>query len=139
MISSSLEIRRCATFSFFISARTCNSFSCAVLPVIFSGTAHTLVAGIAGLSVHNASATSFSYANFTCLSASIVSSFLPKVASTTLPSKPIVCPSVTFWSRYSSMVGTPSSAIRYRTIPEPASSFSACTKYLPSVQRPVSF
>ena len=71
-------------------------------------------------------------------SESFFSSEIPSSAAITLPSNPSFPPDGMLSERNSSVVGTPGSPILKSLIPEPSSWWSACMKYLPSVQRPAS-
>ena len=90
------------------------------------------------LSFHISLTRSYLYSIFIPLKANLFARLCPSFTDITLPSNPRVEFLGNFSNKYSSIVGTPSSPILNSFIPLSFNSFSACIKYLPSVQSPAS-
>ena len=134
------ELTKC-TSAFFssITLRMSASLSAVSFPVYLKSRIRTCSFESSGLSVQIISTKSSSTATLPFFLATISSNVAPQVLFTTRPSKPNVSPSPSVFSIYSSTVGTPSSPILKSVTVLPSSCAAACTKYLPSVQRPASF
>ena len=119
----------------FILSLTSLIFFSADFPAYFSSKINTFVCGLFGLSVHTSSVISFPIASLTPFFTTLLAMTFPSEKLRSDPLKPSTSSFFIFSSKSSSRLGTPGSPIFIRVIPEPSSSFPACKKYLPSVQR----
>ena len=131
-------IRSQSAFSAFIFSLIAFTLSAVSTPAELSGSSHTLLGIISGLSDQIMPPRSLSVLsmNLLPLSESLSLSALQNFEETTLPSKPITNSSSDLSTSSlikSTTEGTPSSPIFMSSMPLPSSCFAACRKYLPSV------